>query len=96
MDIIIFLIGAWVGGELAFHFIYSPKAQVKRLWKKIYKLNQFKIDCGDDSARDFLVNDSVYSNISNQKKKINILLNYYFDPEKDEDFINKYRPENII
>ncbi len=38
--IIIFFIGMYVGAELAYYFIYSPKAQIKRLWKRIHKLSE--------------------------------------------------------
>lgn len=91
-SIIIFLIGGWIGAELSFYFIYSPKAQVKRLWKQINKLNKLKIDCGNDSTRDYIVNGSIHTAISNNKKKINILLDYYFDSEEDEEYISKNRP----
>jgi hypothetical protein len=91
-SIIIFLIGAYVGGELAYYFVYSPKAQVKILWKQIYKLNQFIIDTGDDSVRDYLVNDSTRKAIADQKKKINILLDYYFNEEEDQEFAKNNRP----
>ena len=89
---IIFLLGAFFGSELAYYFIYSPKAQVRRLWKQIHKVNQFKIDCGGDSVRDLIVNESVYTTISKQKKRINTLLDYYFDDEEDEKYRNKNRP----
>jgi hypothetical protein len=91
-SIIIFLVGAYVGGELAFYFVYSPKAQVKRLWKQIHKLNQFIIDSGDDSVRDYLINDSTHKAIADHKKKINILLDYYFNEEEDQEFVKNNRP----
>jgi len=89
--ICVFLIGAYVGAELAFYFIYSPKAQVKSLWKQIHKLTQFRLDCGNDSVRDSLVNSTTDKLISEKKKRINILLDYDFDPEEDKEFVAQHR-----
>jgi hypothetical protein len=89
--IIIFLIGAWSGGIFAFHFIYSPKAQIKRLWKEIFEITKKeKIMRGDSFYSQI---DAIFDSAINKRKKmIRDILDNYFDPEEDQDFIKENMP----
>ena len=89
--IIVFLIGILVGGELAYHFFYSPKAMIKKLWKEIFKLTQFKVDDKKDSVMAYIVNKSPDEAIEKRKKMINALFGY-LDHEKDKEFIEQHKP----
>ena len=66
---------------------YSPKAQIKRLWKRVHKLTGLKVKFEGDSVAEYLCNGSYEKEISKEKKKINFLLDYYFDPEEDKEYI---------
>lgn len=92
INIIIFLLGAYVGGNFAFYFIYSPKAQIKQQWKAIQRLGGAKIDFKEDSVASYIVNSPYDEAILKRKKVINSLLDIYFDPGKDEDYIKQNRP----
>lgn len=76
--IIIFFIGAWVGADLAYRFLYSPKAMIKRHWKEISKLTTLGANPLEES-------------ITKRKRMINALFDY-LDPEKDKKFIEQHKP----
>jgi len=75
-----------VGGELAFYFIYSPKAQIKKLWKNIQLIKSL-------TPRSEYIPDIIYSEpdkrIVEFGERINWLLKYNFDPKKDKEYIEK-------
>ena len=86
--IIIFLIGAFIGAELSYHFKYSEKADVKRFWRQINKIQKRKEEYGkinNDNDKDF---DLM---IEKRKKMINFFLDNFFDPEKDKEFLDQHK-----
>lgn len=89
--IIIFFIGTLVGAGFAYHFLYSPKAMIKKLWKEIYKLNELKVGGSKDSVMAYVVNGSTDESIAKRKEIINSLLNY-LDSENDKEFIELHKP----
>ena len=90
--IIYTIIVLFIGGEIGYHLFYSPKATIRRLLKKMYKL-PIKYKGMERQAQD---KDNVYYNrckeLMNQTNKtINDMLNikYYFDPKEDKEYIEK-------
>ena len=89
MIIIVALVSWW----LTYEVFYSPKARVRSLWAEIFKLaykvaeqkKQFT-DIPDPLA-------DAYEKIINKKKlMINALLEYYFDPEENQEYIEENKP----
>ncbi len=87
--IIIFLAGGWFGANLSYHFFYSPKARVKRLWGKIYRLSSIFKNPEVLPAYVTYPTELAKNKIG---KEINSLLDNEFDPEEDKEYIetNKY------
>ena len=75
-----------IGGNLAFHLIYSPKAQIKKSWKNIQLIRSL-------TPRSEHIPEIIYSEpdkrIADIGKHINYLLEYYFDPEEDREYIEQ-------
>lgn len=77
-------------------FFYSPKNHIKELWEEIYDF-MFKIREWEIKTHDipyFSDSFGLQSKIEKRKKLINALIDYYFDPEEDEDkeYIQENRP----
>jgi hypothetical protein len=72
---------------------YSPRARVKKLWKGISRLSR---EVGEQNKRFPDVPNpmvDVYEKIIYKKKRmINALLDYHFDPEEDQEYIEENRP----
>lgn len=92
--IIAFLFGGLMGWWIVYELLYSPKARIKRLWKEIftiaYKIGDIRKRFGEN------YNDPLtgaYERINDKKKKmIKAILEYYFDPEEDEEYIRENTP----
>jgi len=73
---------------------YSPKARIKRLWKEIFtiahKIGKYN---SEDSVADSVVKEPYERVIQKKKKMISSLLDYYFNPEEDQEYIEENRPE---
>ena len=79
---------------LIFHFVYAPKAQIKRLWREIFgyavQINKWKdIEGAWPAVHAMNAKKAVAGNL------INALLKYHFSDPEDEDQIayieeNKY------
>ena len=95
MDIFLWLIiGFVVGIEAGYYFYYSPRAVIKRFLRQMYKIPikfvRAKRETND--TEDFYYN-ACKKALSARYKIINDLLDvdYYFDPEKDNEFIQEKR-----
>jgi len=64
---------------------YSPRAQIKMLWKEVHKLSELIY-----GTRSGYVPDCIKEKRTKLGKFINSLLDYYFDSEEDRE----YREEN--
>ncbi|MEK7652274.1 MAG: hypothetical protein AAB351_03720 [Patescibacteria group bacterium] len=70
---------------------YSPKAHINSLWKEIFKLS-FKIGSLKGvwyPYGDTLRKDRYEIEREKKRKIINALLDYYFDDEKDKEYIEE-------
>lgn len=82
---------------VVYEFLYSPKAQIKRLWKEIYKIS-FQIG----KSKKIFENDydpfaaECKKIIDKKEKMINALLEYYFDPENDTEYIQENKPSDTL
>ena len=81
-------------GLISEYYFSSPKAQVKRLWKEIleisFKMGKLKKEFPSIPSSIIYEYEKV---IHKKEKMINALLDYYFDPEDDQDYIEDNRPE---
>lgn len=100
--LLLICIGWWAG----YIFWYSPKAQIKRLWKQIHQIT-FALEKDKKEHPDIIwgicrlvrVGWWIFSYIADESviekkgKMINALLDYYFNQEEDAEFIeqNKYK-----
>lgn len=90
MDIFIILlciVGTWF---LTYVFLYSPSAQVNRLSKQMFnipiKLARAKRKIGDE---DNYFYDTCKKALNIRYKTIISLLDFYFDPEEDREYIKE-------
>lgn len=87
-----FVIGLIIGTEVGYYFYYSPRAEIKRLLREMYKIpiKFAKAKRKTNNTDDYYYN-SCKRILSAKCKIINDLLNinYYFDPEKDKDYIQE-------
>ena len=78
---------------VVYEVFYSPKARIRRLWKEVLSIS-FKIGEQKKISPDIhnpLIAE--YRSIIERKKKmISALLEYYLDPEKDEEYIHENTP----
>ncbi len=85
-QIIIFIWATWF---LTQRF-YSPRAQIERLLKEMYnipiKLVRRKRQMQDNSNR---FEDMCRDALNRRYKMLEALLNYYFDPEENKEYIQK-------
>ena len=93
--IIIAVIFFFLGAEIWFRLFYSPKAEIRQLWKQIYKISE-KIS-EDTKKNPPFEKDWVHilkPEVEKRKKLINALLECYFDPqnESDTEFIRLNKP----
>ena len=97
MNIVIFLIGLYIGVELGHHFLYSDKARVKKMWKEIFELTKKRkeMQSPNDSVQNYIVLKPFDVAISKRKNLINAILENCFNPEEDSEYIKKNRPQNI-
>jgi hypothetical protein len=91
--IIEFLFGALVMWLIAENTIYSPKARIERLWKEIFAITTKIVEQEKRFGKIYnpLVNLYEKENLK-KKKMINALLEYYFKPEEDEEYIRENKP----
>ncbi len=93
--ILTILATAFITWVLAYEGFYSPKARIKRLRKEIYTISS---EIGklytNDSVVDSLTLKPYENAIHKKEKMINVLLDYHFDPEEDQEYIEENRPEN--
>lgn len=91
-NFLLLIIGLIIGVEVGYYFYYSPRAEIKRLLRQMYKI---PIKCAKAriSSKD---NENFYYNtaktaLTKRNKIINDLLSvdYYFDPEKDKKYIEE-------
>lgn len=76
-------------------FFYSPKAHIRRLWKEIFVIeHEISKYNSNDSVVDSLIKDPYEKALHRKERMINALLDYHFDPEEDQEFIEYNRPEN--
>lgn len=99
--IIIFLGIVFLTWWFFYNFFYSPRALIKRLWKKELKLASElgKMRKGVEMPEVIEGINSVYlPHMEKNGKMINALLDYYFDPEEDEEYIqeNRYNDKNKL
>ena len=92
------LIGCFIFERLNLNILfYSPKSHIKQLWKEILELTKSKKGFDDKNDAGYrLISSRFDKPIANRKNLINALLDYYFDPEKnekDEEYIRENRPE---
>lgn len=91
---LLLIISFYVGVEAGYYFYYSPKAVIKRLLRQMYKIPikfaRAKRETND--TEDFYYN-SCKKALNIRYKVINDLLNinYYFDQEKDKEYIQENR-----
>ena len=82
----------WV---VVYCYYFAPRARVKRLWDEAFKL---AYELGEvrkkipSEARPFEV--SYNKAITKRHALINAILDYYFDPDEDGEYINQNRAEN--
>lgn len=79
----------FLGGDMAFYFIYSPKARIRNYWKKIHDLNVFISPEIENAA----TNDLAERGIEEFGMKINFILKYDFDAMDDAKYIEKNKWE---
>jgi hypothetical protein len=88
-----FLFGGLVAWGLVYEFLYSPKARIKRLWKEVFLISSkiYEQKKLSEGTYDPLVR--AYEKIIEKKEKmIGSLLEYYFDPEEDGEYIHENKP----
>ena len=77
---------------LLHEYIYSPKAQIKRLWKEIFEISEtiaaFKKH--EDVAPMDL--SEFESQVKKRENVISALLSHHFDQEGDQEYIEGNRP----
>lgn len=75
---------------------YTPKSRIRRLWNEIFKIEKLKAEnikkSGDPVLFNFILSHYELP-IEKKKKMINALLDYYFDPEVDAEYIEENRPK---
>ena len=67
---------------LTYQFFYSPKARIKRLWEEVFKIS-FRI--GEQTKKGESPIPEDVNAVNKKKRLINALLDYYFNPENEED-----------
>ncbi len=74
------------------NYYYSPKAQIKRLWKRVHKFSEF-ISVLEESNLPSYTSDSTKAEKRKLGRLINSLLDCHFDKEKEEDvnYIKDYK-----
>lgn len=93
--IIIILATAFITSLFIYEFFYSPKARVRRLWKEVFTIShEIGKYNSKDSVEDSSVKEPYEKTMRKKEKMINALLDYYFDPEEDREYIKENRPEN--
>lgn len=93
-EIIILIIGGIIGGLITYELWFSPKAMIEKLWKEVFK---FSHEIGKlkklNEEVGWRINIGAWQKqIDKREKLINALLEYYFDPEEDEEYISENRP----
>lgn len=90
--IIFYTLIGFIGACIADSILFSPKAQIKELWKQIFKLS-YKIGELRKKNPEFdPLSEWLYTEESNKHgKMINALLEYHFDPENDKEYIEENR-----
>lgn len=80
--------------EVVYNFFYSPKAQIKRLWKEVFIIeHEISKYNSEDSVADSFIKAPYENAIRRKKKMINALLNYCFNPEEDREYLEENRPD---
>ena len=88
-----FILGAIITFLVMNGYLYTPKNQVKRLWKRILSLTKKLRDLTESYPKDREYFADIYNEeINRAKKLIKAILDYYFDPEGDREFIEKHSP----
>lgn len=93
-NFLLLIIGFAVGIEAGYYFYYSPRAVIKRLLRQMYKI-PIKLVRAKRATNDI---ENFYYNVAKKAlnsryKIINDLLgiDYYFDLEKDKEYIQEKR-----
>ncbi len=86
MEIVIFLL-IWL---VIYELLYSPKARIRIIWRQIYRI-PIKIARAKRAMPDKAdyFDKICEKSLSLRYKMINALLDYHFDPEEDEEYIQK-------
>ncbi|KKS91487.1 MAG: hypothetical protein UV65_C0005G0019 [Parcubacteria group bacterium GW2011_GWF2_43_11] len=81
---------------LTYVYFYSPKARIERLWKEIFRIT-FRKKEQEKISRDICnpLVEEYEKMIRKRYKMINSLLDYYFDPEEDQEYIEENRPKSM-
>ena len=92
MEIIIILATVVITWLFVHEYLYSPKAYIRRLWKEVFVI----LRRSNDHMKNYNDNgflEGVYEKeLQKRYKIINALLDYYFDPEEDSEYIEDNRP----
>jgi len=87
-----FVVGGIITLAIAYEYFFSPKATIKRLWKDILSIAMKISEMKKESTEDYNPLVLEYENIIAKKEKlIKNLIEYYLDPEEDEEFIEEYK-----
>lgn len=94
MNTVLIILGtAVITWVVTSELFYSPKARVRQLWKEVFKLAQ---KVGEQKKRfpdiPNPLADAYEKIIYKKKQMINALLEYHFDPEEDQEYIQENRP----
>lgn len=88
--IMLICLGWWV----CYNFWYSPKAQIKRILKQMYKLPiKFSRMKRKYDQPEIKINSACIEQLKSRNKFINALLDYYFEPEEEKEYIQEKRRE---
>lgn len=90
----IILCTALVTWWLAYHYLYSPKAQIKKLWDEVFKLTyDFRQIREASTEAGWAASEGFNHQINKRKALIKAILEHSFDPEKDADYIHEHKTE---
>lgn len=78
--------------------VFTPKNLIKGLWKELNSLQSKARNLSrEDPANDTIgYGNHLNAEIDKRARLINALLDYFFDPEEDEQYISDNRPDSVF
>lgn len=92
MYILLIILGTtFITFVILYEFLFSPQARIRILWKEIFKIDTKIGEMKNNGGYNPMIG-LCEDIILKKKKMINALLDYYFNPEEDEEYIKENRP----